>query len=57
MCVRKPGEAVQAGEPVLELHAADPGRFDAALRALEGAIEVAPEAPEPAPLVLDRMGP
>jgi thymidine phosphorylase len=56
VCVRKPGAAVEAGAPVLILHADDPARIDAALAALDGAIEVGPEPPEPHPTVLDRIG-
>jgi len=56
VCVRKPGAAVEAGAPVLVLHADDPARIDAALAALDGAIEVGPEPPEPRPTVLERIG-
>jgi thymidine phosphorylase len=55
LCLRKPGDAVTAGEPVLELHADDRDRLPAALAALEGAIEVGPEPPEPRPLVHERI--
>jgi thymidine phosphorylase len=51
----KPGDAVRAGEPLLELHADDPTRFAGALAALDGAIDVGADAPTPAPLVLDRI--
>ena len=57
VCLKKPGDAVGESEPLLELHADDPGRFAAALQALEGAIDIAPEPLEPAPLVLERIGP
>jgi thymidine phosphorylase len=51
------GEPVSAGQPVLELHADEPGRFGPALAALEGALVVGPEPPPPpAPLVIDRIG-
>jgi hypothetical protein len=40
---------------VLELHADDRERLPAALAALEGAIEVGPEPPEPRPLVHERI--
>jgi thymidine phosphorylase len=53
--LRKPGEAVEEGEPVLELHADDEARLPAALAALEGALEVGSEPPKPRPLVLDRI--
>jgi thymidine phosphorylase len=52
---RKPGDRVEAGEPVLVLHADGPERLDAALAALDGAIEVGPEPPEPRPLIVDRI--
>jgi thymidine phosphorylase len=51
----KPGERVSAGQPLLELHADDTARFEPALAALDGAIEVG-EAFVPRPLVLDRVG-
>ncbi len=40
ICLAKPGEAVQAGQPLLELRADDRDRFGPALAALEGAITV-----------------
>jgi thymidine phosphorylase len=55
LCLRKPGDEVSTGEPVLELHADDRERLPAALAALEGAIEVGPEPPEPRPLVHERI--
>jgi thymidine phosphorylase len=51
----KPGDRVQAGAPLLELHADDPSRFERALAALDGAFEVGGSAPS-APLVIDRVG-
>jgi thymidine phosphorylase len=56
VCLRKPGEEVMAGEPVLELHVDDPSRLAGALAALDGAIEVGPEPPAPRPLVHERIG-
>ena len=56
VCLKKPGDSVEEGEPVLELHA-DDDRFGAALDALEGAIEVGVEPPELGPLVIDRIHP
>jgi thymidine phosphorylase len=55
-CVRKPGDEVSAGQPVLVLHADDERNLPAALAALEGAIEVGPEPPAPRPLVHERIG-
>jgi thymidine phosphorylase len=57
VCLRKPGDEVSAGEPLLELHADDPVRFDGARAALRGAIDIAPEPPERAPVVLERLRP
>jgi thymidine phosphorylase len=56
ICLAKPGDAVAAGQPLLELRADDPGKFDRAREALAGAIVIGPDAPEPAALVLDRIG-
>ena len=55
VCLKKRGEEVMEGEPVLELHADDGRRFGRALEALEGAVEIGPEAPEPSPLVIERI--
>ncbi len=54
--VRKPGDQVRAGEPVLELHADDGARIPAALEALDGAVQVSEQPPAATPLVLDRIG-
>jgi len=56
VCLAKPGDAVEAGQPVLELHAEDPDLFAVARDALQGAIDVVGEAPDPMPLVVDRIG-
>jgi thymidine phosphorylase len=57
VCLHKPGDRVEAGEPLLVLHADDPGRLDGAMAALQapGAIEVGPEPPEPRPLIVERI--
>ena len=57
VCLKKLGDRVEEGEPVLELHADNPSRFDSAMEAVDGAYEVGPEAPEPAPMVIERVGP
>ncbi|MFJ6622477.1 thymidine phosphorylase [Kitasatospora sp. NPDC091335] len=53
----KPGDTVVAGRPLLTLHTDTPERFDYAIEALSGAIEVAPAgtAFTPDPIVLDRI--
>ncbi len=55
ICLAKPGDQVDAGQPVLELRSDDPGRFDRALEALAGALEIGPQPPEPAGLILARI--
>jgi thymidine phosphorylase len=56
----KPGAGVRAGEPLLTLHTDTPERFEAALRDLDGGVEVVPGAGEGRPsaagsVVLDRI--
>jgi thymidine phosphorylase len=48
ICLAKPGDQVQEGQPLLELRADDPDRFGPALAALDGAIEVS-QGPPPTP--------
>jgi thymidine phosphorylase len=56
VCHAKPGDEVKAGAPLLTLYADDPGRFDRALQALDGAVEVRPGArPVLFPLVIERV--
>jgi thymidine phosphorylase len=56
-CHAKPGDRVQAGQPVLELFADDARRLADALAALDGAIEIGDEPPPPRPLIAGRIGP
>jgi thymidine phosphorylase len=49
ICLVKPGEQVRKDQPVLQLHADDPGRFGAALAALDGAVTFAAQPPPPPP--------
>jgi len=55
-CLAKPGDYVAAGQPVLELHADDPGRFAAALEAVEGAVTIGAEPPARVALIVDQVG-
>jgi len=56
LCLAKPGDWVQEGEPLVELRADDESRFDAGLAALGNAFEISQDRPElPAP-VIDRIG-
>jgi thymidine phosphorylase len=57
VCRAKPGDAVEAGAPLLELHTDDHARIDRARQALAGAIEVGPEPPERRPLVIEVIRP
>jgi thymidine phosphorylase len=54
-CLAKPGEQVGQGEPILELLTSEEGRIAGALQALERAIEIGPEPPQPRPLILERI--
>ena len=56
VCLAKPGDEVEAGDPVLELHSSDPALVPLARDVLAGAVTIGTTAPEPAPLVLDRIG-
>lgn len=55
ICNVKPGEPVEAGEPVMTLLADDPDRFDLVGDLIAGSWSVSDEAPELDPLVLDRI--
>jgi thymidine phosphorylase len=49
ICLAKPGDRVQKGQPLLELRADDETRFAPALAALDGAAEVSDQPPPPLP--------
>ena len=51
----KPGDVVSPGQPLFTLLGEDASRFDRALEALDGAWQVGPDAPAPAPLVRERI--
>ncbi|MDH3753300.1 MAG: thymidine phosphorylase [Acidimicrobiia bacterium] len=55
VCLARPGDEVESGQPVLELHTDDPATFEQASRSLEGAIGIAPEPGPPSPMVIDRI--
>ena len=55
VCLAKPGEWVEAGQPVLELRADDESRFGRARDALAGGIEIGPEPAAARPLVIERI--
>jgi thymidine phosphorylase len=55
LCLAKPGERVEAGQPVLELRADEQSRFARAREALAGAVRIGPEPPAAALLVIERI--
>jgi thymidine phosphorylase len=57
ICLAKPGDRVEEGQPVLELRADDKDRFAGAQAALEGAVTISEKEPSPAPdPVIERIG-
>jgi thymidine phosphorylase len=56
ICLVKPGDRVERGQPVLELRGDDPGRFDRAHEALAGAIGITGSAPAVGLRVLELIG-
>jgi thymidine phosphorylase len=52
---RRPGEPVAAGEPLFTLYTETPERFAAALAELDGGWSLDDHAPEPRPLIIDRI--
>jgi len=54
-CVRKPGERVQAGEPIFRLYASDEERFDLASSLCLEAIEISDDEPSPRAIVLKHI--
>jgi thymidine phosphorylase len=52
----RPGDPVVAGEPLFELHTADPARLDGAREALGAGFVIGDDAPRPVPLVLETIG-
>jgi thymidine phosphorylase len=55
LCLAKPGDQVEAGQPVLELRTDTESLLTGARAALAGAIEIGGEPPPPVPLVIDRI--
>jgi thymidine phosphorylase len=55
LCLAKPGEPVTAGEPLFELRTDTPDAVAGALAALADAVDIADEAPERAPLVIETV--
>jgi thymidine phosphorylase len=53
VCLAKPGDRIEEGQALLELHTDDPSRLDRAHQALRGAVEIGPEPPERHPSVIE----
>jgi thymidine phosphorylase len=56
VCLARAGDRVAAGDPVLELRAADETRFGRAVTALDQAIEIGPQPPSRPSVILERIG-
>jgi thymidine phosphorylase len=56
ICLAKPGDRVERGQPLLELRGDTGSRFAGARDALAGAIEIGPRPPDTGPLILERIG-
>ena len=52
----KPGDQLQAGNPIMTLHTDTPERFERARESLTGAYQVGAEAAPPPPLIIERIG-
>jgi thymidine phosphorylase len=53
LCLVKPGDAVEEGQPILELHTDTPDAVQGALNALDGAYEIGDAAPDRTDLIID----
>jgi pyrimidine-nucleoside phosphorylase len=51
----KPGDAVRAGDPVLEMHYRDRGRLETAMQLVTAAIVVGDERPAQRPLIVGEV--
>ena len=57
LCLAKPGDRVEQGQPLLELHGSDPGRVARASQLLDQAVGIGSQPPTTTPLILERIGP
>ena len=53
--MKRVGERVEAGEPILEIHSNDADRLASCRRMLEGSYIIGDEAPAETPLVLEEL--
>ncbi len=57
ICLAKPGDQVQLGQPLVELRSDEAARIGPAAEALAGAIEIGPQPLPVPPLVIERVAP
>ena len=57
VCLAKPGEEIEEGQPIVELHTDDGATLGPATALVEGAVTIGPEPPEPASLVMEVIRP
>src|SRR5215472_2080792 len=55
ICLAKPGERVERGQPLLELRADEQARFARAMQALAGGVEIGDAPPVVGPAVIERI--
>jgi thymidine phosphorylase len=55
VCLAKPGDPVEEGQPILELHADDGSRFARVTEDLRAMLDIGPEAPQAKPLIIERI--
>jgi thymidine phosphorylase len=55
LCLAKPGERVERGQPLLELLTDEESRFDRAAAALAGGVTVGEQPPRIPPLVIEHL--
>jgi thymidine phosphorylase len=55
MLHRKRGDRVKVGDPLYELRTDDAARIPAAAEVVQAAVRIGRAAPEPVPLILDRV--
>jgi thymidine phosphorylase len=55
LCLAKPGDRVEQGQPLLELHCADGSRAEAIAATLAEGVDVGPDPPEPVPPVIEQV--
>lgn len=51
--LKKPGDVVKAGEPIIILHANDESLFEDSIRELDQAVRISAEIPSSTPLIID----